>query len=176
MRVFQDSATASQYQSAFKVNVDCCSYSCDRCWCWYWKSRWISLVKIEWPSSRCCHCLFKNPSGNPKADGGINRWTTLYKRSMTVKAKTSKSAYMDVKCMAKHVVWLAKSEAEKEESATVSQDGDGVFCITKQMDHTNQDVVGDNCVCSGVYTKFSCRLSEEPFTWLIQKFPCILIF
>ena len=29
---------------------------------------------------------------------------------------------------------------------------------------------------SGVYTKFSGRLSEEPFPWLIQKFLCILIF
>ena len=31
-------------------------------------------------------------------------------------------------------------------------------------------------VWSGVYTKFSGRLSEEPFPWLIQKFLCILIF
>ena len=31
-------------------------------------------------------------------------------------------------------------------------------------------------LCAGVYTKFSGRLSEEPFPWLIQKFPCILIF
>ena len=29
---------------------------------------------------------------------------------------------------------------------------------------------------SGVYTKFSDRLSEEPFIWLLQKFPCRLIF
>ena len=29
---------------------------------------------------------------------------------------------------------------------------------------------------AGVYTKFSGRLSEEPYPWLIQKFPCILIF
>ena len=29
---------------------------------------------------------------------------------------------------------------------------------------------------AGVYTKFSGRLSEEPFPWLIQKFPCIMIF
>ena len=28
----------------------------------------------------------------------------------------------------------------------------------------------------GVYTKFSGRLSEEPFPWLILKFPSILIF
>ena len=29
---------------------------------------------------------------------------------------------------------------------------------------------------TGVYTKFSGRLSEEPFSWMIQKFSCILIF
>ena len=29
---------------------------------------------------------------------------------------------------------------------------------------------------TGVYTEFSGRLSEEPFPWLMQKFPCILIF
>ena len=29
---------------------------------------------------------------------------------------------------------------------------------------------------SGIYTKFSGRLSEEPFPWLMQKCPCILIF
>ena len=29
---------------------------------------------------------------------------------------------------------------------------------------------------TGVYTKFSGRLSEEPFPGLIQKFPCIFIF
>ena len=29
---------------------------------------------------------------------------------------------------------------------------------------------------AGVYTKFSGRLSEEPFPRLIQKFPCTLIF
>ena len=35
---------------------------------------------------------------------------------------------------------------------------------------------GQDCIAAGVYTKFSDRLSEEPFPWLIQKFPCILIF
>ena len=36
--------------------------------------------------------------------------------------------------------------------------------------------ISKNLVVAGVYTKFSGRLSEEPFPWLIQKFPCILIF
>ena len=56
------------------------------------------------------------------------------------------TAYIDTKSVAKHAVWLAKSEAEKEQFATASPDGNGVFHIAKQMDHTNQDVVGENCV------------------------------
>ena len=31
-------------------------------------------------------------------------------------------------------------------------------------------------LATGVYTEISGRLSEEPFPWLIQKFPCILLF
>ena len=44
--------------------------------------------------------------------------------------------------------------------AVITKNGDGLL-------HFNY---------SGVYTKFSGRLSEEPFPWLIQKFPCVLIF
>ena len=39
----------------------------------------------------------------------------------------------------KHIIWQAKSEAEK-----VSLHGGGGFRIAGQMDGTNQDVVGDN--------------------------------
>ena len=48
--------------------------------------------------------------------------------------------------MAKHTIWMAKSDAVKEEFGTVSSDGDGVFRIAKQMDHRNQDIIGENCV------------------------------
>ena len=44
--------------------------------------------------------------------------------------------------------WQSVPEAEKEGFATVSPDGDGVFHITKQMDRTSQDAVGENCVCN----------------------------
>ena len=40
-------------------------------------------------------------------------------------------------------IWLANSEAEKKEFASVSPDGDGVFRIAKQLDHTNKDVVDE---------------------------------
>ena len=48
--------------------------------------------------------------------------------------------------MVKHAVWLAKTEAEKEEFTAVSPDSDGVFLIAKQMDCANQDIAGENCV------------------------------
>ena len=50
--------------------------------------------------------------------------------------------------MTKPGVWLANFEAEKEKFTTVSSAGDGVFCNAKQMDCTNQDDVGENCVCN----------------------------
>ena len=61
-------------------------------------------------------------------------------------AKGAKTAYIDAKHMAKHTIWLAKSEAEKEVFATIFPDGDGVFHIAKQMDRTNQDVISENRV------------------------------
>ena len=65
---------------------------------------------------------------------------------MTAEAKRARTAYIDVKYMAKHAVWLAKSEAEKKEFILVAPDGDGVFCIAKQIHRRNQDIVGESCV------------------------------
>ena len=48
--------------------------------------------------------------------------------------------------MTKHAIWLAKSE--KETYISVSPDGYCIFGIIKQMDHTIEDVVGENCVCN----------------------------
>ena len=74
-------------------------------------------------------------------------YRALKKGGMTADTKETKPTYIDAKSVAKHTVWLAKSKAEKKESATVSPDGDGVFLIAKQMDCTNQDIVGANCAC-----------------------------
>ena len=75
-------------------------------------------------------------------------YSALKKGSMTAEAKKAKTANNDAKRMAKHAIWLLKSEAEKEEFPMVSPDGDGVFRITKQMDCRNQDIVAENCVCN----------------------------
>ena len=68
------------------------------------------------------------------------------KGGKTAEAKEAKTAYKDAKRVAKRVVWLAKFKAEKEEFATVSPNGEGVFRIAKQIQRINQDVVGENCV------------------------------
>ena len=59
---------------------------------------------------------------------------------------TAKEAYNLAKRVSKHVVWLAKSEAEKEAFAHISPNGNEIFHIAKQMDKTNEDVVGEKCV------------------------------
>ena len=48
-----------------------------------------------------------------------------------------------------------------------------VYVCFPMPEHQNQT---HKYVCTGVYAKFSDKLSEEPFPWLIQKFPYILIF
>ena len=81
---------------------------------------------------------------------GKRAWFNAYKArkkgDKTAEAKQAEAAYIDAKRMAKHAIWLAKSEAEKEEFATVSQEGDGIFCIAKQMDHKQGKSEGfDSC-------------------------------
>ena len=58
----------------------------------------------------------------------------------------AKAAYNEAKRLSKQVVWLAKSEAEKEVFSEVKTNGDGIFRIAKQMDRERQDVVGEPCV------------------------------
>ena len=73
-------------------------------------------------------------------------YSDLKKTGMAVEAKEAKTVYIDANCVAKHTIWLAKSEAEKEEFATVSPEGGYVFRIVKQMDRTKQDSVVENFV------------------------------
>ena len=85
-------------------------------------------------------------------------YKTLAKAGHTHKAASAKAAYSEAKRSAKRAVWLAKSEAEKERFANVSPNDGSVFKLAKQMDRTNQDVVGENCVRND---KGELSLSDE---------------
>ena len=89
-------------------------------------------------------------------------YKVLEKKGKLTEAKEAKAAYMDAKRVAKRAVYLAKSVAEKEEFATVSPNGDGVFRIAKQMDRSNQDVIGENSstVCATMLV--SSQLATRP--------------
>ena len=49
-------------------------------------------------------------------------YNALKKGDKMAKAKETKTAYIDAECLAKHAIWLAKSEAEKEGFTTVSSE------------------------------------------------------
>ena len=119
-----------------------------------------------------------------KKHAGFKTYKALEKKGKTTEAKEAKAAYMDVKRMAKHDIYLAKSVAEKEEFATVLPNCDGVFRIAKQMDRSNQDVVGENCVCNDAgelaisneakldaWVEHYARLFKVEFDWPSDKLP-----
>ena len=158
----RDPATGSQFQSAFRVKMmtaasdadvdtanhiesarsklkgplldaaaELCGLSRNQHWkpeTWWWKEKVDKVIQ-----EKCAQFMV---------------YSALKRGGVMAEAKQEKNAYIDAKHMAKRVVWLAKSEAEIEEFATVSPDGDGVFCFAKQMDCRNQDIVGENCVCN----------------------------
>ena len=61
-------------------------------------------------------------------------------------AEAAKAEYNEAKRVAKRAVWLAKSRAEKEVFDPLSTNDDDFYRLAKQMDRSNRDVVGENCV------------------------------
>ena len=102
----------------------------------------------------------------------------LRKQGHTPETIPAKEAYNLAKRVSKHVVWLAKSEAEKEVFAHISPNGNEIFHIAKQMDKTNQDVVGEKCVKNDAgeltlsddqkmksWVEYYSRLLDVEFEW-----------
>ena len=86
--------------------------------------------------------------------------------------------------MTKRVVWAAKSEAEKDKFADIGPNGDGIFRLCKQLDHENQDVVGEKCVRNNkgelslsnvekmkVWVEHYVRLLNVEFEWPSDSLP-----
>ena len=156
----RDPATANEFQSAFKIKTmtavaaasgaDTDTANCV-------ESAWS---KLKGPLLGCCYRTLW-PLQEPPVEtrnvvvdwrgGQCYKWETCTVQSLQCpeegrhggRGQGGKTAYIDNECVAKHTVWLAKSEAEKEEFTTVSPGGDGVSRIAKQIDRTNQ-----NCVCN----------------------------
>ena len=76
----------------------------------------------------------------------FKRHIALAKAGQTRDAEDAKAAYNKAKRLAKRVVWQAKSVDEREKFSNIAPNDTGIFELAKQMDKTNQDVVGEKCV------------------------------
>ena len=74
------------------------------------------------------------------------RYKTYKALAKAGQTSEAKDAYNEAKRLAKRAVWQAKSKAEKEKFAYISSNDSSIFKLAKQMDRTNQDVVGEKCV------------------------------
>ena len=75
----------------------------------------------------------------------FKRHIALVKASQTSEAE-DKVACNKAKRLVKRVIWQAKSVAEREKLSNIAPNDTGIFKLAKQMDKTNQDVVGEKCV------------------------------
>ena len=113
-------------------------------------------------------------------------YNALKKAGKLSEAKEAKATYNEAKRIAKHVVWVAKSEAEKEVFANIMPNGDGIFRIAKQMDRSNQDVVGEKCVRNDIgelslsdedkmnaWVEHYARLLNVEFEWPSESLPVV---
>ena len=64
------------------------------------------------------------------------------------KAGGSKDKYLDAKSKARHAVYAAKRNAEKEKFASAKDIKEKIFMSHKQIRTVNQDVIGGKCIRS----------------------------
>ena len=153
----RDPATASKFYGAFKAKVcadnvyngtssaetawfklktplleaatEVCGLSCNHQWkkeTWWWNDRVEAAVAHK-------RALFKT-------------YNALRKHGNSSAANKAKSEYQTAKRSAKREVWLAKSEAEAKAFKDIDPHGGAIYRIARQMDRTNQDIVGEKCV------------------------------
>ena len=57
----------------------------------------------------------------------------------------AKEVYNESKRVAKRLVWLARSEAERDAFSAITSGRNEIYHLARQMDSHNRDVIGDKC-------------------------------
>ena len=153
----RDPATACRFQEAFRVKIasaaecretpavetawsnlktplleaatEVCGLTSNHRWkkvTWWWNDRVDKAIKKK----RAC---FKTHNA-------------LRKQGNSPEAIDAKAEYNKAKRAAKREVWLARSEAEAETFKNLDPQGNDIYRLARQMDRTNQDIVGEKCV------------------------------
>jgi predicted CopG family antitoxin len=70
-------------------------------------------------------------------------YKALNNESKSNEVEKAKATYNEAKLLAKSGVWNARTEAEKDKFANILPNDGNIFKIAKQLDRTNQNVVGE---------------------------------
>ena len=96
---------------------------------------------------------------NASVDDAVNEKKSRYKafkqlqiQGLFNEANIAKEAYNESKRVAKRLVWLAKSEAERDAFSAITSGRNEIYNLARQMDSHNRDVKGDKCVRNGELT------------------------
>ena len=97
-------------------------------------------------------------------------------------ANIAKEAYNESKRVAKRLVWLAKSEAERDAFSAITSGRNEIYNLARQMDSHNRDVIGDKCVRNNAgeltlsdaqkmnaWVEHHKRLSNVEFDWASES-------
>ena len=156
----RDSDTASQFQEVFKAKVMTVTANDDADATSHVETVWSRLKGPMLDAATEVCGLSKNHKWraetwwwNENVDKAIQEkrawfktYNALIKEGKNEEAKKAKAAYIVARRQAKREVYHAKSAAEKEKFARVSLNDASVFRIAKQMDRSNQDILGENCI------------------------------
>ena len=126
---------------------------------------------------------------NASVDDAVNEKRNRYKafkklqiQGLYNEANISKKAYNESKRVAKRLVWLAKSEAERDAFSAITSGRNEIYNLARQMDSYNRDVIGDLCVSNdageltlsdaqkmNAWVEHHKRLSNVEFDWASES-------
>ena len=124
------------------------------------EERWAHLKKslLETSSEVCGTSLnhqWKRQTWwwTASVDDAVNEKRNRYKafkklllQGLFNEANIAKEAYNESKRVAKRLVWLAKSEAERDAFSGITSGRKKIYNLPRQMDSRNRDLIGDKCV------------------------------
>ena len=150
----RDPATASRFHEAVRerlgTDIDCPSV--ESAWS-NLKTSLLDATKEVCGLSRNHHWRKETWWWNDQVETAVSEkrahfkaYNTLRKRGTTPEALNARTAYLEAKRAAKHAVRLAKSEAEAVKFRDIDTHGSGIYRLARQMDRTNQDIVGEKCI------------------------------
>ena len=85
-------------------------------------------------------------------------------------ASITKEAYNESKRVAMRLVWLAKSEVERDAFSAITSGRNEIYNLARQMDSHNRDVIGNKCVRNNAGELTSSDAQQMPGLNIIKGY------